>query len=449
MKAIQTWVTIVVLVLVIFVVTLLSQSLSSTRDPGRNGGPVPDKPVTLNFPSPVVEENIVSEITPVKGTRDFWFENANVVPLELSLQQMSCKCSKVEMLLFKREEEKVFEQWQKQRELLALTGSAGFLPTLTTTVATDTMVAGFVGAPERWQSLMWKEKQATYVSVPAQTQGLVRLTWEGKEPRPQRLKATLDIGEPTQSNTLTRAVLEVPVQFVDVLRVDHPVMDVDEMLPGTQRRAMFPCFSSTRAALTLTAHEKSGDPCVQCSVRPMLPIEREILQQQRSRESPLPILGAYVIEVSLSERVGEKQLDLGPFQREIILSADDTAETHTLTVKGVVMGEIRLLGEQQKHRIDFSVFDAREGRTVELTLEADRPTIKLARDSQYPPYLGVELEESKGSSPTGGRQWQLKVTVPKDKAFGRLPPDSVVILKTEDSPPRRFRIPVAGHGTMP
>jgi hypothetical protein len=448
MKAVQTWVTIVVLVLVIFVVTLLSQSLSNPRTP--DGGPIPppeDKPPTLIFPVQVVKESTVSEITPVKGWRDFWFENVNPVPLEVALLKMSCKCSKVELLVFKKDEEKVFEQWQNQSELLAVTGNGGLLPTLVATVATDLAVRGFVGAPERWQSLMYEGRAPKFLPVPAQSQGLVRLTWEGKEPRPQLLTAKLETRVPGQPNSEWYNDLEMPVQFVDMMHVDRPTIDVDELLPGTQKSALFPCFSPTRAAVNLTAREKSGDACVQCSVLPLTSQQREILQLQRAGEKALPILGGYVVVVTVSERAGDKQLDLGPFQREIVLSSDDSAETHTLTVKGVVMGEIRLLGEQQKHRVDLSLFDSQKGTTVNLILETDRPTIKLEPDSHYPDYLEVDLKET-GSSPAGGRQWKLTVTVPRDKAFGRLPPESVVVLKTQDAPPRRFRIPVAGHGTM-
>jgi hypothetical protein len=236
------------------------------------------------------------------------------------------------------------------------------------------------------------------------------------------------------------------VRFVDVLRMEPSSYDVENLPQGAHKQAFFPCFSATRAALSVNARERTGDPCVKCEVRPLSAAECDFVRRKQKGEATLPVLGGSLVIVTVSERVGDKELDLGPFHRDIIVTSDDSPETHTLTVKGVVMGEIRILGEQQKHRIDFSLFDARQGGHVELVLEADRPTLKLEAESHYPAFLDVKLEEVKGTA--GGRQWQLGVTVPPNKAFGRLPPDSVVVLKTHDSPPRRFRIPVAGHGTI-
>ena len=42
--------------------------------------------------------------------------------------------------------------------------------------------------------------------------------------------------------------------------------------------------------------------------------------------------------------------------------------------------------------------------------------------------------------------WRLRVWVDAGKAFRRLPAESVVVLSTNESPPRRFRLPVTGEG---
>ena len=237
----------------------------------------------------------------------------------------------------------------------------------------------------------------------------------------------------------------MPVAFVPTLRVENAVIDLDELAPGTQRTAGFPIFLPTRASLHLEAKEKTGDPCCRCSIQPLSADEIEYFQRQK-KEGPMPMLGGYHVKVTVSERAGDKQMDLGPFQREILVSSDEIAETGTLVVKGVVMGEVRILGEH-KHRIDFSVFDSRNEAKVQLKLEADRPAIQLQAESHSPEYLQVDLKDT-GVSPSGGKQWDLTVAVPPGKAYGRLPADSVVVLTTQESPPRRFRIPVVGHGTL-
>lgn len=449
MKAVQTWVFLAALVAVIFVVTLLSQSLSNSGVPeGSPDGTAQEAGVAkLNFPVTSVDEVSIAEITPYKGTRSFWFENPNPVPLEVSIERVTCKCTKVEVLTFKKDEEKVFDHWQKHSALLGATASEGVLSTLVAAAATDEPVRGFIGNPDRWTSLMYKQGEpAILVPVPAGGRGLVRLTWEGKEPGAQRLKATLLVREPGQPKFAVPATLEAPVRFVSTLHVDQLTIDVNEIQPGTEKSALFPCFSPTRHSLRLQARERNGDPCFECSVRPMTDVELEFFQRQRTKESALPVLSAYLVFVKVRERSGDKQLDLGPFEHQIMLTSDETAETYALAVKGVVMGEVRVLGDSAKHRVDLGQFDGHSGSSVHVVLEADRPTIKLDADSHYPEFLQVKLGNER-PSPAGGRQWDLDVNVPPDKAFGRLPADSVVVLKTQDSPPRRLRIPVIGHAT--
>jgi hypothetical protein len=63
-----------------------------------------------------------------------------------------------------------------------------------------------------------------------------------------------------------------------------------------------------------------------------------------------------------------------------------------------------------------------------------------------PSYLEATLKpvEQSGS----GDRWDLTLTVPPNRVTGRLPVDSVVVLKTNNVPPRRIRIPVIGRASL-
>ena len=43
-------------------------------------------------------------------------------------------------------------------------------------------------------------------------------------------------------------------------------------------------------------------------------------------------------------------------------------------------------------------------------------------------------------------KWKLEVSVPPDTQFGAFPEESVIILRTQETPPRFIRIPVTGNG---
>ena len=55
--------------------------------------------------------------------------------------------------------------------------------------------------------------------------------------------------------------------------------------------------------------------------------------------------------------------------------------------------------------------------------------------------------EKAAKGANGKKQWTLQVTVPPDRADGRMPADSNVVLTTNETPPRRIRIPVRGHAS--
>ena len=119
--------------------------------------------------------------------------------------------------------------------------------------------------------------------------------------------------------------------------------------------------------------------------------------------------------------------------------------TGSVHLTGAIEGNIRVVSEGGRDVVSLEDFKASTGARKTVVVEADGD-VALTMESKAPGYLGVELKEApKGAN--GKKQWTLQVTVPPDRADGRMPTDSNVVLTTNEKPPRRIRIPVRGHAT--
>src|SRR5262249_3766766 len=120
----------------------------------------------------------------------------------------------------------------------------------------------------------------------------------------------------------------------------------------------------------------------------------------------------------------------------------------TVEVHGSVIGDVRLLPASGNQRIELKDFDVTSGVVKEEKIESDRQDMELAVASQFPAYLKVTLGE--GRAVNGKKQWPLQVAVPKDRAEGRLPRESHILLTmtVPGAAPRGIRIPVVGHATF-
>jgi hypothetical protein len=67
--------------------------------------------------------------------------------------------------------------------------------------------------------------------------------------------------------------------------------------------------------------------------------------------------------------------------------------------------------------------------------------LQLKKVSNHPSFLEVTLKEADKVG-LEGKRWKLTVKVPPNRAA--LPEDGIIILETNDQPPRKVRIPVTG-----
>lgn len=394
------------------------------------------------------------------GHFDFWFTNARDQEVRVAFTNASCTCAGADVGIVPD------EVWD---DFMARVGTVGAAALLGSPAAA---AAGTAEIPSLESKMQWEvlaaDDKKTERKVPAARSaeqprvGCVRLKWYGKEPaEPKRLTADLATQLP---NTTASAVhletnyLVVPPFFHGVggSPTERSIRFGDLIARSTASRDVV-CWSATRSHLTITPTPENiagFEDCVSVSEpRPLTADERGALARAQAEAGgpPLEVKSAYRFTVTVHERReveknGKrvlKQLDLGPFNFQVRVAADETKPV-TVPVSGVVRGDIRILGGagESGDRIDFGEsFPRSESRSKQVLLTSDIPglDLELARSECSPDYLEPALSEE--SEREGRKQWRLTVKIPAGKLFDTLT-DGHIVLKTKGANPRRFRIPV-------
>lgn len=405
----------------------------------------------LEFPIKVAEGHPEYEVH-ADGHHDFWFQNPSPQAVEIGLDRTSCTCSHVGVRVLTPEEITLIRQKYLGSTAPVLEGSGGALPTLGPVAALQRNPPKLLDQPDRWQAL--KDAKSghveTVVSIPAHGAGLVRLSWQGRQVGPQRLTATVWVQVAGDSHSRGgRTTLEVPVLFVNPVQVYPEKVPAMTLGPNGKHQFECLCWSSTRPDFQLlSVREEDDNPCFVCTMSRLTGDALNQAAAKLSAQLPLQLLSAYRIAVTVYERLPGKstQLDLGPFQHHLILKTNQADfDTLTVTVPGTVRGDITVGVGDSRDKIRLPTFPAARGTTATVPIQANHPGLKLVIDSRRPDYLKVALHEHPGEE---GKRWDLTVTVPPGRAAGQMPPESVVILKTQTQPPRLIRIPVVGRAKI-
>jgi hypothetical protein len=451
----QTVALVVAIVVVLFGVTFVRQYVKSDKMPDDGPiGPGPEPgPVRLYFPVTKVEGHPEWELHSF-GHHDFWFKNNDSQPIEIGFVKKSCRCSKVEVLPMTESDAERFQSWLATvAATLSLDAPAGLLDTLGVAAVAQEGTRKFEDERGGWKQL----DESKNVIAPAQGAGMVRLTWEGKQIAAIRLTTEMwaqEVDNPRTrggSTTLEAAVSIVPAfhSWPDKLSLHA------DLQPNGQEAVETYVWSSTRAGFTVSAHEESNNPCFTCECSPIRGQDFEkvaTLLNDRGTTHPLTM---YRVKITVRERVGDSQMDLGPFMHKIILTSDQKDfPKNAVTLDGTVRGDIRVGGveaedqraQRERDKIVLRIFRSDRGIVQSIPIETAQTGTKLSVDSVIPSYLEATLKpvEQSGS----GDRWDLTLTVPPNRVTGRLPVDSVVVLKTNNVPPRRIRIPVIGRASL-
>ncbi len=301
---------------------------------------------------------------------------------------------------------------------------------------------------DRWQQMKRPDQEPIPFPLPGHSQGLIRLEWEGKKAGPERIGASVwvqPVGKPQRWYT----TLEMPLVFVTPI-ISTPTQATMDLGPGDRKTVNYWCWSSTRAGFHLSAREESGNPCISCSCVPLVGKEFEMAVEQLKGQTAPTILFGYRVVVTVSEHLDNgPQLELGEFNRRIILTSDlefsPGIYEAAVSLKGRVQGEVSVGVGGDQGKVNLGVYPVSRGTNTVVLIETLKPGLKLKKLEHTPSFLNIDLSQS--GVTLGGVRYKMKVVVPPNK--GSLPEDSAIILQTADTPPRKVRIPVVGTASIP
>jgi hypothetical protein len=433
----------VVVVGVVAGVTFVAQyhSTATSQKPGPDPAPVQ---VDLSFPKMRADWDppSTSEFeTHTPGWYDFWFTNTSGKTVAVEEVTKSCKCQSVQIGFFTGDQKDRYMRWavgSAASEIGIMT--AGLLPLFTQMDYDQKVAPDLRGAKVAWHTF---ESNSDRLLIPPQASGIVRASWDGKRSKigPERLTISFWTQSQQESPTpRTPVQLEVPLAFVPALRFSPATVDYGEVGLREEKVAQVLVWSSTRAAFELKAREKTNDPCISCSWQPLNEDQRRSFTEQFNG---VPVRSGYLVQVRVKERQSDdKQMDLGPFNRRIVVQADEDIGEESVPITGTVRGEVVVGTEEDKGKVALKSFRARTGTSAKVLVRAQVPGLTLRQeDIRIEPeslnYLKVRLEPV-------GRNWLLHVNVPADSPPGKLPDHSAILLKIPTSSPRYIRIPISG-----
>jgi hypothetical protein len=253
--------------------------------------------------------------------------------------------------------------------------------------------------------------------------GALRITWHTKDAPGSDLRLGVRVLiQPPHDREHRRFVdLLVPAKIVPPLLTTESRLVVGPLTSGKSAKASFYIWSATRNSLEPTIYADPPDPLFQFTIKQLSKEDAAGLQRSlQTKQIPARILCAYSVEVTVHENKDGKFLDQGVFYRKFPFAIegkfDANAPLWGPEIVGKVIGNIQVGGEDDKGRIRFEPFSAREEAIKEVYLSTD-PNMELAtveRHPDQPSYLKIEL--TRGEKGSERASWNLKVTVPPGKA---------------------------------
>lgn len=383
------------------------------------------------------------------GHHDFWFANQKPFPVKLGVFQKNCKCAKIEIAMLTKEEAPRYKRARLAVAAgLALQGAAGPLAVLSRAEVAQQGTPGEGSLNLRWSPMEKDDTRGHFVVVPPESEGILRLSWEGKKPGHERLVAEFwTQPEADRAALYGYQRLEVPLVVVPPMRNLPPEANLGDIYPGGSGEARLFCWSSTRADLpldvTVMGRDDKPDRNFSCSWEPLSQAECEALAKEQTSR----VLCAYRVTVRVQERLSDgTQLDLGPFRRKLSLVSTPGFEAGEPLVIGVVRGDVTVGTEADRDRISLGSFRAEVGRSRSIDITAENPKVELLPTVEVEPeILKAELKPDPDAKAKGLKRWTLTVGVPPNRGNGILPPTSAAYVTIQSDPPRRIRIPVTGN----
>lgn len=463
MKKSQLVITLVILTGIVFLVTFLmnyvgdSPVVSPTKNPTKT---TPAAIPELTFPArqyPLPNQFAAVEELGSNGFHDFWFFNDNSVPVELMLEETSCKCTEVRAFLANDE----FKGHMLTRDLvpsfLVIPTVSGFQAvSLALASLNDEKIQSIRESIEKGEGILLKKKAANNLVIPPRGNGWVRMNWKGtgqETPGPAIRTATFSTQFPGAPPIRLDVglVLEVPFR---VLQFQEQLGDLDpRQLP---REVGIIVWSACRSELDLDVQHavvrgsSSRDPVRIGTPVKAKPQEIEEIEARAQRR----VRCAYRVPVTIIDQEEGKGtlMDLGSFHRliQIRLKSEPTSDPVIVSLDGSVLGDVVLDG---KGRIAFPEFFSKEGSrkgicNVSTGLENLKVELDRERTSKF-----LKVRMPSNPEKIGGRfHYTIEALIEPNQVHGRFPreddpdyQDCAIYLKCTGSSTRNIRIAVDGN----
>ncbi len=306
-------------------------------------------------------------------------------------------------------------------------------------------------------------KHNTYSKVQPRPAGkpplpyVIRLNWHVKTPQNPdsaqkigiQLNATFEAGSPQQLTKEVGYKVVAPIGFWPYR------LDLGDLSPGGQAKADCIVWSQTRDRLDFTARitaahdSKESEPCAEISP-PVRLTDKELaelpqLVAPESKDKPRP-RSAYRFQVTLHERHGENQLEMGPLVRRLIIKFQRTSDGEQSlqdrreTFAAFIRGEVSVLNGDDVGRVNLGTFKFDRAQRTDVRLGSTDPKLELELESCSLEKTRVNLSEP--MMVDGRREWVMRIDIQPSALLG--PFEHYVVLKVKGTA-RKMRIPVRGN----
>jgi hypothetical protein len=372
-----------------------------------------------------------------EGNYDFWVANRRNETVTVVLRNKSCQCADVEMSVV--DADKLDTMARNTATLSAAThlfGGAGF----------DPLGLNLLPVMEKIERKQMMPLEGSFKVPPADPRtgvrfAIVRLFFRAKEAGPVRLTAEIHAAGADQIPVATR--FELTYMISPPVLIYPRTVPFGDIKAGETRRQEFLVWSASRPKFPLEPPPAADNPCFEFSEP--VPMTADEMAKFNDRFPPtFPItrpLSGYKVMMTVHERKGDAQLDLGPINRKLKFNNATEFEAE-VDVTGTVRGDVVMAGEKgEVDKIQLGEFYSDQPAHKIVQVRTSNPGIKLKYVSVSPPELEVKLTEKAGF-------WLLRVDVPANSVVGTLPNGSHVLLETTGAQSRRVRLPLVGAGLI-
>lgn len=392
----------------------------------------------------------------IKRNTQFWFENRNDKPVTLEVKQLGCSaCTSGRVINLPPDVTRDLLQYTAVAALP--TGSFnGFKLGMIQPAASISQVKGEEKSFENYhkEPVKFKVPAAANADKWSPQWGILELQFKtlkdwSKEPLTADFMAQVD-----GSKDFASPRFEIFFAVAPACAVFPPNLELGTIGGGaTDRPIDFLVASATRGPGSEFGDLEKPSCRVEPTADPTPYLEIVDKDTLRIPDAELPglqnmlqqrVRSAYKFTVIVHPKVGDKQMDIGKFERIISITAGGI--THSMRVTAMVRGSVWLAGDRTD--IELGTFSGRTGlKKQPFNVITEKPGMELVivkEESKQPAKFTYELEKQPDSNGQG--HYKLFITIPEGKVYGKV--QGEVILEVKGPTPQRMKIPVSGSGSF-